>query len=162
MRFATVAFSISCALAALPLAAATAMTSNTPATTNTSSGGTSATAGLMAQAQAAVDAGDYANAIAALNQVVAAEPGNADALNLLGYSTRSLDRFTEAMGFYERALAIDPEHLGANEYYGELLIKMGDIEGAQERLAVLDEVCFLGCDEYDALAEAIDAYMNAE
>ncbi|MGF1624059.1 MAG: tetratricopeptide repeat protein [Alphaproteobacteria bacterium] len=151
------------AMAGSPLASSIAMTtgSEVPSAASTSSG-SSQTAALYAQAKASIDAGDYAAAIAPLQQIVVTEPRNADAYNLLGYASRSLERYNEAMEYYQRALAADPEHLGANEYYGELMLTLGNLPAAQERLAVLDEVCFLGCDEYDALAAAIDTYMAAE
>lgn len=152
-------------LSCLPLFAVTAMTTGNGVPTGASTGsssGSAETAALYAQAQASIEAGDYAAAIPPLQRVVIAEPGNADAHNLLGYASRSLELYNDAMEYYDRALAIDPEHLGANEYYGELLLKLGNLQGAQERLAVLDEVCYLGCAEYDVLEAAIDAYMSAE
>jgi len=149
-------------LAAGPAMTAQAMmtTPDSPEPTSTSS--TSASDELMAEARTAIEAGSYEAALGPLQEIVAAEPQNADAHNLIGYALRSLDRYNDAMDAYGRALAIDPEHLGANEYLGELLLMLGDVAGAQERLAVLDEVCYLGCDEYDALEAAIDDYMSAE
>ena len=147
-------------LALLPGAAMAMVTGDGPA--NASASSSSATAELYAEARALIDAGDYEAALGPLQEIVAAEPANADAYNLLGYAARSLQRYGEARVHYERALAIDPEHLGANAYYGELLLVLGNLEGAQQRLAVLDEVCYLGCEEYDALEAAIDAYMTAE
>jgi hypothetical protein len=35
---------------------------------------------------------------------------------------------------------------------------MGDVPKAEERLAVLDKVCFFGCEEYSELKEAIADY----
>jgi len=135
--------------------------SDTPTPASTSSG-SGESAALYAQAQAAIAAGDYAAAIDPLQEIVVAEPGNADAYNLLGYASRSLERYNDATEYYKRALASDPEHLGANEYYGELMLTLGNLAGAEERLAVLDEVCYLGCDEYDALEAAIEDYKSAE
>ena len=152
-------------LSCLPLVAVTAMTTGNGLPSGASpvgSSGSQETAALYAQAQASVEAGDYAAAIPPLQEIVVAEPRNADAYNLLGYASRSLERYNDAMEYYERALAADPEHLGANEYYGELLLKLGNLQGAQARLAVLDEVCYLGCEEHEALEAAIDAYMSAE
>jgi Flp pilus assembly protein TadD len=147
-------------LAAGPAMTAQAMmtTPDSPEPTSTSS----ASDEQMAEARAAIEAGNYQAALGPLQGIVAAEPQNADAFNLLGYALRSLNQYNEAMDAYGRALAIDPEHLGANEYLGELLLMIGNLAGAQERLAVLDEVCYLGCDEYDALETAIDDYMSAE
>ena len=60
--------------------------------------------------------------------------------------------------FYTKALEIKPRHLGANEYLGELYLEQGELEKAEERLAVLDKACFFGCDEFDDLERAIEEY----
>ena len=156
-------------VAALPLAGQAMMTNPDEPEAAASGGsgssgssGSSAAGPLLAEAQAAISAGNYDAALAPLQQAVAADSNNADAHNMLGYALRQLNRYGEAQAAYERALAIDPEHLGALEYYGELLLMVGDLGGAQERLAMLDEICYLGCDEYDALEAAIEDYMTAE
>ena len=64
----------------------------------------------------------------------------------------------QALDAYQKALAIDPEHLGANEYLGELYLQTGDLAKAKERLETLDDVCIFGCDEFDDLKQAIKAY----
>ena len=106
----------------------------------------------------AVKAKDYAGAIPLLRQAVAADPGNADAYNLLGYSHRKLGRLDAALGYYKKALAMAPEHRDANEYLGELYLKMGDLKSAEGRLAVLDRVCPASCEEYEELRDKIAAY----
>ena len=106
-------------------------------------------------ARKAIDKKDFVAAIPLLDKVVAAEPRNADAYNYLGYSYRQLGRNDEAFKYYGKALEIDPDHLGANEYLGELYLKLGQIDKAEERLEVLDDACFFGCDEYYALRDAI-------
>jgi tetratricopeptide (TPR) repeat protein len=100
----------------------------------------------------------YQQAIDKLDKALADEPEDADLLNLVAFSHRKLDRFEMALDYYLKALAIEPEHRGANEYLGELYLQLGDLEKAEERLAVLDDACFFGCDEYDELEEAIEAY----
>lgn len=154
---------LSLAVACVPLAGAVSMTSDDDAPSGSSQSTDDGQAALAyAEAQAAIEAGQYQAAIDPLLQIVGTDPGNADAYNLLGYASRSLEQYNDAMAYYEKALALDPEHLGANEYYGELMLTLGNLSAAEERLAVLDEVCYLGCDEYDALEAAIDAYMTAE
>ncbi len=59
---------------------------------------------------------------------------------------------------YQKALAIKPDHRGANEYIGELYLETGKPAKARERLKVLDSACFFGCEEYDELKAAIAAY----
>ena len=106
----------------------------------------------------AVKAANYDKAIKLLSKVVAAKPGNADAWNYIGFSHRKLKRFDQAMSAYRNALAIDPDHRGANEYLGELYLQTGDLAKAKERLKKLDDVCTFGCEEFDDLKAAIKAY----
>ena len=105
-----------------------------------------------------IDKWDYSNAIPLLEKVVAAEPKNADAYNYLGYSHRKLGDRETALVFYTKALEIKPRHLGANEYLGELYLEQGELQKAEERLAVLDKACFFGCKEYTELKESIEDY----
>ena len=111
---------------------------------------------------AAVKAGKYERAIALLRKVVAKEPKNADAWNYIGFSHRKLKKFDRALPAYQKALAIDPDHRGANEYLGELYLQTGDLAKAKERLAKLDDICFLGCEAYDDLKAAIQAYESGK
>ena len=108
----------------------------------------------------AVKAENYKKAIKLFNKVIAAKPGNADAWNYLGFSNRKLKKFDQAMSAYQKALAIDPNHRGANEYLGELFLQTNDLAKARERLKKLDDICTFGCDEYDDLKAAIKAYEN--
>ena len=112
----------------------------------------------LAAAEKEIEAGNYQRAIELLQKTVARDSQNADAWNYLGLSQRKLKRFDQAFGAYQKALAIDPDHRGANEYLGELYLQTGDLEKAKERLKKLDDVCFLGCDEFDDLKQAIKAY----
>ncbi len=106
----------------------------------------------------AVKAKNYERAIGLLRKVVRREPDNADAWNWLGFSYRSVARFDEALAAYDKALAIDPDHRGANEYLGELYLKTGKLEKAKEQLRTLDRICAYGCKELDDLKAAIKAY----
>ncbi len=108
----------------------------------------------------AVEASNYKKAIKLFEKVVADNPDNADAWNYLGFSKRKLNRFDEAMDDYQKALSIDPEHLGANEYIGELYLQKDDLANARKHLKILDDACLFGCDEYDDLKAAIAAYEN--
>ena len=112
----------------------------------------------FATAKQMVEDGKYAEAIPLLDKVVAADQENADAFNLLGYSHRQLGQNDTALTHYQTALQLEPRHRGANEYLGELYLTLGDLAKAEERLSVLDEACFFGCDEYTELKNAIAAY----
>ena len=112
------------------------------------------------EAKKHIDAGNFTGAVPLLEQVVAIDPKNADAYNYLGYSQRKSGNGEAALVSYQKALALVPDHRGANEYLGELYLEMGDLDKAKERLEVLDDACFFGCDEHRELKEAISAYMD--
>ena len=106
------------------------------------------------QAKELIDDEEYAKAIPILQKLVKDKGAYADALNLLGYSYRKSGDATTALDYYNQALAMEPEHLGANEYLGELYLEMKQPEKAKERLAVLKAACG-DCEEYEELEEAI-------
>ncbi len=110
------------------------------------------------KAEKAVDSGDYQTALTHLNRALEEDPKNADVHNLLGYSYRKLGRTDKAFEHYGIALELEPKHRGANEYLGELYLETGQPEKAEERLEVLNQACFFGCEEYDELKEAIESY----
>lgn len=109
-------------------------------------------------AKQAMDDGDYEIAINKLARLHEEEPGDADVLNMLGYGYRKIGNFDQARGYYLQALAADPDHRGANAYMGELYLETGELAKAEERLAVLDKECWLGCDEFTELKESIAKY----
>ena len=141
---------------ALPLTVALAAgSSSTPAATG------SATAdGEYKMAQAAIAQNDYSTAMTHLQNVLAATPDNADALNLMGFSDRKMGKMDESLEYYNKALALNPNHLGANEYLGELYLDMKDVKKAQERLEVLKNACGGTCAEYTELKEKIDQFKS--
>lgn len=124
---------------------------------NNNAGSKTSTSDDYIEAQRKVQSMDYRGAIPLLEAVLKKEPGNADALNYLGYSHRKLGDTTKALAYYLQALSNEPEHLGANEYLGELYLEMGDLPKAEERLAVLQRLCS-GCVEEAELAEKIEAF----
>ncbi len=116
--------------------------------------------GYYEQGVKAVESANYEKAVKLFNKVVAAKPTDADAWNYLGFSNRKLKKFDLAMNAYQKALAINPKHRGANEYLGELYLQTGDLVKARERLEKLDDICFFSCEEYNDLKAAIAAYEN--
>ncbi|MEX2241223.1 MAG: tetratricopeptide repeat protein [Burkholderiales bacterium] len=109
----------------------------------------------------AVRAGDYQRAGVLLQRVVRAEPRNADAWNYIGFSHRKLRQFDQSLVAYRKALAIDPDHRGANEYLGELYVMTGELGKAEEQLAKLQSLCPRGCEEYDDLKKAVETSRSA-
>ena len=108
-----------------------------------------------------VEDADYADALPVLEKLNREESENPDVLNMLGFAHRKLGRTEAAFDYYREALAIEPRHLGVNEYLGELHLEMGNLEKAQERLDELALACPSGCEERSELSEAIDAYKEA-
>ncbi len=105
-----------------------------------------------------IEAGEYRAALPVLRTVIAKEVELADAYNLLGYATRQLGRYAEALEHYGKALAIEPDHRGAHEYIGEAYLALDRLDKAKEHLAFLDDDCWLPCAEYSDLKEAIARY----
>jgi tetratricopeptide (TPR) repeat protein len=101
---------------------------------------------------------NYQQAVIDLQEALLAAPDDADLLNLYAFSQRKLNKFDIALENYQKALQIDPEHRGANEYLGELYLILDQPDKAEERLEVLDKECFFGCEEYDELKQAIEDY----
>ena len=85
------------------------------------------------------------------------DSASADWNNLMGYSLRkgTPPDHPAAEKFYDTALRLDPKHRGALEYSGELYLITGDLAKAEQRLATLDKVCTLACEEYTDLKKAI-------
>ena len=56
---------------------------------------------------------------------------------------------------YDRALALDPDHIGAHEYLGEMEAEAGHMDAAQGHLQALERLCPQGCEELTELRAAI-------
>tara|TARA_A100001015_G_scaffold280940_1_gene343676 strand:+ start:371 stop:892 length:522 start_codon:yes stop_codon:yes gene_type:complete len=84
-----------------------------------------------------------------LNNKTANDP---DTLNYLGFATRKLGDFEQGEKYYLLGLTIDPDHIGINEYLGELYVATGRHNLAIERLQVL-KGC--NCEEYEQLEKII-------
>ncbi len=133
----------------LPLQAFAADTGTAQSETSTPEPG-------YAEAQAAIDTGRYVEALRILATVVKSEPRNPDAWNLMGYASRRMNRIGEADRYYATALSIDPSHMGALEYQGELFLQRGEVDRARQNLNLLRGLCAT-CEEYKDLMAAFDA-----
>ncbi len=80
------------------------------------------------------------------------KPNKADTLNYLGFTTRKLGDFENGEKYYLQGLAINPKHIGINEYLGELYVATDRHNLAVERLEVLKDC---NCKEYDQLKAVI-------
>ena len=109
------------------------------------------------KAQDAINAANYPTALDLLQKVLARQPDNPDVLNLIGFSERKSGESSQALSYYKKALDLQPTHVGANEYLGELYLELKQPDLAEERLAVLQKVCG-SCQEYAELKEKIEKY----
>ena len=81
------------------------------------------------------------------------KPNKADTLNYLGFTTRKLGDYAGGEKYYLQGLALEPDHIGINEYLGELYVVTNRISLAKERLNILKSC---NCEEYKELKEIID------
>jgi predicted Zn-dependent protease len=144
----------SLAMALAGTALAMGSSTDTPSTPKAAA----ATPSDYGRAKAMIEAKSYKEAIPLLQQVVAKEPRNADAYNLLGFATRKTGNPQGSLQYYNTALQIDPKHLGANEYIGEAYLMLDQPQQAEQHLARLDQLCVFGCAEHRELKAAIANY----
>jgi Flp pilus assembly protein TadD len=79
-----------------------------------------------------------------------------DIATFLGLAYRKLGRLDEARAWYERALAVDPNHRLALSFYGMMRAETGDMARARADLEKLKLICGgTECNEYQALAGVI-------
>lgn len=110
----------------------------------------------LTSVRAKIAAEDYKAALAELRDL-AEDNQTADVYNLLGFTLRKTGDFQTALTYYTRALDLDPGHLGAHEYLGELYVETNDLPKAREQLAVLTKLCPSGCEEREDLETALKA-----
>jgi tetratricopeptide (TPR) repeat protein len=101
------------------------------------------------------DKEDYAAALPILVALTEAQPDYADAWNLRGFANRKLGNMDEAAAAYDTALTLNPEHLGALEYQGEMFIQTGKMELALANLVKLQSICG-DCEQAQDLKKALD------
>ena len=81
------------------------------------------------------------------------KPNQADTLNYLGFTTRKLGDYENGEKYYLQGLEIEPNHIGINEYLGELYVATNRLNLAKERLKILENC---NCEEYTELKEIIE------
>ena len=117
-----------------------------------------AAADKLGNARALIAAKQWPAAIDELKRVN--DTGSADWNNLMGYTLRksATPDYASAEKFYDEALRIDPKHRGALEYSGQLYLMTDRLDKAEQRLATLDKLCMLPCEEYTDLKKAVARY----
>ena len=109
----------------------------------------------LAKVTTLLNANNFKQALADLKIIDSEFKNNADVNNLLGYSSRKLKQYKPAARYYEKALKINPNHLGAIEYQGELFVLTNKVSAAKRNLAWLEKLCGIKCGEYLDLKKAI-------
>ena len=94
----------------------------------------------------------YKKALTLLIKSNEKEPNKADTLNYLGFTTRKLGDYEGGEKYYLQGLALEPDHIGINEYLGELYVVTNRIDLAKERLNILENC---DCEEYNELKKII-------
>ena len=95
----------------------------------------------------------YAKAQKLLLKSNSKKPNQADTLNYLGFTTRKLGDYENGEKYYLQGLEIEPNHIGINEYLGELYVVTNRLNLAKERLKILENC---NCKEYTQLKEVIE------
>jgi tetratricopeptide (TPR) repeat protein len=108
---------------------------------------------LYEQGHALALAGYYENALEALNAVRNKE--DAGVLTYIGYAKRKMGEVDEGIGWYHKALALDPKNVFTHEYLGEGYVAAGRMDLAKVQLAKLETLCGTGCEQYRELSAAI-------
>jgi len=109
----------------------------------------------LAKVTTLLNANNFKQALSDLKVIDSEFKNNADVNNLLGYSSRKLKQYKPAATYYEKALKINPNHLGALEYQGELFVLTNKVSAAKKNLVKLEKLCGLKCGEYLDLKKAI-------
>ena len=104
----------------------------------------------------------FEKAINALNKLLNETPDGytkADIYNYLGYASRKqrAPNFEKAEEYYLKALKIDPDHIGALEYLGELYYETGRVDKAEDLLKRLKSAAGENSEEYLELYEIINS-----
>ena len=102
-----------------------------------------------------IDSKDYKGARTELFAIDKAFANNANINNLLGYTSRKLKLYSASATYYIKALKIDPTHLGALEYQGELFVVTKKIAAAKANLKKIGQLYGTNIEEYKDLKKAI-------
>ena len=126
-----------------------------PATPTPATPATKQLSVFLSEADALIKQKNFTAALNLLKQADKSYANNADINNLLGFSSRNLKQFAASAKYYKKALRINPNHLGALEYQGELFLQTKKVSAAKKNLAKLKKLCGENCEEYLDLKKAI-------
>ena len=112
-----------------------------------------------ARARQALEAKDWRAAIGLLNSAALRDTRNPDIQNYLGFAYRSSGELALAFRHYHRALQLNARHRGAHEYLGEAYLMIGNLDKANEHLALLRKICLIPCAEAGLLEKKISDHI---
>ena len=120
---------------------------------------------LYALAEKHIDNQSYDKSLKLLKKLTKREDlgtKRADIYNLLGFSYRKLEKpdLDKSFAAYMMAIELDPSHLGAHEYLGELYLMRDQKDKALIILEKLDQLAGSNTEEYRVLKIAIDEYQS--
>lgn len=102
--------------------------------------------------------GKYAQAKALLAHADQDDPRT---LNYTGFVTRKMGDVSGAMGYYQKALALNPDYAAARSYMGEALLQQGRYDAAVSQLDEIGKRCGEQCQEYANLSKHLADYRQA-
>ena len=99
-------------------------------------------------------AGKYEAAFTAFKALDADD--HPDVATELGYAARKIGDYQLSKYWYERALAIDPQHVKTWQYYGMWQVEQGNMLKASDMLEKIRLICGTDCKPYKMLKDVID------
>ena len=110
-------------------------------------------------ARALVLDGKYEEGIAAFKAL--GHDDSAEVANYIGYANRKLGNYELAKVWYDKALAIDPNHVRTWQYYGMWYVEQGNMLKAADFLEKIRLICNgTGCKEYQDLKGAMEGTVS--
>jgi len=106
-------------------------------------------------ARALVLDGKYEEGIAAFKAL--GRDDSAEVANYIGYANRKMGNYDLAKIWYDKALAIDPNHVRTWQYYGMWHVEQGNMLKAADFLEKIRLICGgTGCQEFQDLKGAME------
>jgi tetratricopeptide (TPR) repeat protein len=110
-------------------------------------------------ARALVLDGKYEEGIAAFKAL--GHDDSAEVANYIGYANRKLGNYELAKVWYDKALAIDPNHVRTWQYYGMWHVEQGNLLKAADFLEKVRLICGgTACQEYQDLKGAMEGTVS--
>ena len=104
---------------------------------------------LYQQARLLADEGEYEWALDHLRLIRVQQ--NAEVLNYTGYANRKAGRLETGIGYYQQALALNPDYAQAREYLGEAYVLAGFDDLARKQLQEIESRSGTSSEAYVAL-----------